>query len=106
MGQRLKKYCSIKLHYKNGIAKVSLYDENTLGEFHSYERVATNLHEVFTLYKAYEYYIDKMGWRIVTACFAEIYGITIQGKSLIQVANEIILAQQKLLKEVESDEKP
>lgn len=105
MDQRLKQYFSIKLHYKNGVAKVAFHDETVFGDIHSYEKTAANLYEVFILYKAYERFVAKKGWHLAAAHLAGFYGISIEGKSFTQVVNEIGIAQQKELERMETNEK-
>lgn len=99
MDQRLQQYCSIKLHYRHGIATVAFHDDTVFGVIHSYEKGAANLYEVFILYKAYERFIEQQGRNLLVARFANELDINIQGKSLNQVVKEIDKALQIQLKE-------
>ncbi len=100
MDKRLQQYCSIKLHYKNGIATVAFHDDTVFGVIHSYKKVAASLYEAFILYKAYERFIEQKGLYLVLAHLAREYDINVQGKSPLQVSEEIGIAQQKQLKEM------
>lgn len=103
MDQRLQQFCSIKLHYKHGIVTVAFHDDTVFGVIHSYDKVAADLYEVFVLYKAYERFIEQKGWHLVLAHLAGEYGVTIQGKSPLQVSQEVGIAQQNQLKELDAN---
>lgn len=103
MDQRLQQICSIKLHYRHGITTVTFHDDTVFGVIHSYGKVAVDLYEVFTLYKAYERFIEQKGWHLLLAHLAGEYGVTIQGKSPLQVSEEVGIAQRKQLKELEQN---
>lgn len=100
MDKRLQQTCSIKLHYRHGIATVVFHDDTVSKVIHSYEKVVADLYEVFTLYKAYERFIGIMGWHLLAAYLAGEYGVSIEGKPVEQVVKEIVEAQQKELGEM------
>lgn len=101
MDKRLKEISNIKLHYRHGIATVTLEDETVFGIIHSHKKAAATLYEVFVMYKAYERFIEKHGWGLLVARFAGELNIAIQGKSIGQVTKEINEALLKQSKEMD-----
>ena len=101
MDQRLQKISSIKLHYRHGKATVEFYDNESGDTIHSHKKPVNDLYEVFIFYKAYERFVAEKGWHLIAAHLADMYGVSIEGKSVEQVTQEIRTVQQKLYKEMD-----